>query len=104
MSSTGSWMDATISAGGNKTSAIDLGDKYDYLDLIIPTIEECKLSLEVAENATSDYSALGRPDVTTDSETFGRADTWTLGGYQHIKIVATPGLAEAVTIRIRGWR
>lgn len=103
MSSIGSWMDATIAAGGSKTSGIDLGDKYETLELQIPEMGKCKLSLEVAENATSTYYGLGN-DVTTDEETFNRVATWLLGGWQHIKVVRTGGDSAAVTFRIRGRR
>lgn len=103
MGSIGSWMDATIAVGGSKSSGIDLGDKYETLELLIPEMGKCKLSLEVAENGNSTYYKLGE-GVTTDEETFNRAATWLLGGFQWVKLVRTGGDSAAVTIRIRGRR
>ena len=106
MSSFGSWMNASISAGATDTGEIDLGGLYDYLVLLIPGMDTCKLSLKVAEKTTEQggsYYELGQ-DVKTDEESFNRADVWRLGGFRHIKIVASKAQSAARTIRIRGWR
>jgi len=103
MSVYGDWKNATISAGGTITSAINLGRDYDYVSLQIPSMTPCKLSLRVAEMEGGTYYSLGS-DTTTDEETFNRADVWRLGGYQFIKIVASKPQMGSVTIRVRGMR
>ncbi len=99
----GKWVDATITAGSNVTSAIDLERDYDYVSVIIPAMAECKLWLKVAERTGSDYYDLGK-DTTTNEESFNRADVWRLGGYQFIKVASSVNQPNAVTIRIRGMR
>lgn len=103
MGSFGSWMDATISANTQRTPAIDLGSEYDYLVLLIPGMDKCKLWLEVAEQESSTYYELGK-GVATDEENFNRSDIWRLGGCKYIKIVSSVVQKTAVTIRLRGWR
>ena len=106
MNTFGSWMDATIAAGDIDTGEIDLQNQYDYLDLLIPGMSACKLSLKVAEKTTAQggiYYELGQ-GVTTEEESFNRADVWRLGRFQFIKIVASKAVDSAKVIRIRGWR
>ncbi len=106
MATFGSWMNVTISALGSDTGEIDLQNQYDFLCVLIPEMDNCEISLMVAEKTTAQggtYSKLGE-GLTTDEEKFKHADVWQLGGFQHIKIVSSiPQSAERV-IRLRGTR
>ena len=103
MSVYGQWVAATISAGNVSSSAVDLGREYDYLSVQIPSMDKCKLSLEVSERLGGTYYKLGN-DVTTEEETYGRADVWRLGGYRFIKVVATTRPKADALIRVCGMR
>ena len=106
MATYGSWIDAIISAGALDTGEVDLRNQYDYLNLLIPSMDSCKLSLKMAEKTTAQggtYYELGQ-GITTEDETFNRADVWRLGGFQYIIIVASKPQSASRTIRIRGWR
>jgi len=103
MSVYGQWVDATISAGSSKSSAIDLGREYDYLLLMLPSMEACKLSLKVSETSGGTYYNLGK-NITTNEENFDRADVWKLGGYRFIKIASDKGHQSDVSIRVKGMR
>ena len=103
MSMYGAWLPATISQGTAITSAIDLGRDYDYLSIQIPSMDECKLSVWIAEKEGGTYLALGQP-ADTEEETFDRADVWRLGGYRFIKIAATQSQSAERLIRVRGMR
>jgi len=104
MSVYGEWKAATISPGSTESSAVNLGRDYDYIEIQIPEVMgERKLSLKISETLAGTYYDLGK-DVTTDSELFGRADVWKLGGYQFIKVVTSAGVATDWLIRVRGTR
>lgn len=103
MAEVGRWFDATISSGERKTSAIDIGRDYDFLELMIPGMDSCKLYLQVSEREEGTYYDLGN-DATTNEENFNRAAIWTLGGFRFIKVVSSVVQNQSVTIRIRGMR
>ena len=103
MSIYGSWKAATISEGTSITSEINLGKSYDFLEVIIPPMDECKLYLRVSELTGGPWYDLGK-ETTTDLETFDRAASWTLGGFQYLKVVATASQTGTRSIRIRGMR
>jgi len=102
MSVYGEWKNAVIPAGSSITSAIDLAREYDYLSVIIPGMDACKLQLQVAETLGGTYYDLG--NASTDEEAFNRADVWRLGGYRYIKIKASKVQDNAVAIRCCGMR
>lgn len=103
MSVYGTPIAATISSGASSSAAIDLGREYDFLSVQIPVMDECKLYLKVAERLGGAYYDLGK-ETTTNSETFGRADVWRLGGWRFIKVVATEPQHEDRLIRVFGMR
>ena len=103
MSIYGNWWPATIAEGASITAEIDLIKSFDSLEVIIPPMDECKLYLQVSEQTGGPWYDLGR-DTTTDLETFGRAASWKLGGFQYVKVVATANQTVERLIRIRGMR
>ncbi len=103
MSVYGSFKDVTISAGATVSSAVDLGREYDYLSVILPSMDACKLHLQVSETEGGTYYDLGK-EATTDEESFNRADVWRVGGYRFIKIKSSVVQSHAVTIRACGMR
>ena len=103
MSVYGEFRAATITAGATSSAAIDLGRPYDYLSVILPSMTACKLRLQVSETVGGTYYDLGK-DVSTDEETYGRADVWRLGGYQFVKVVSSRTQVTSTLIRVRGMR
>ena len=105
MGAVGGWLDATIPAGDFESAEVDLGQDYEYLNVLAPSIVG-KLFVEVAEKTTArggTYFQLGK-DVETEADGFNRADVWTLGRLQYIKIAVSDKQKGDVTIRVRGWR
>ncbi len=95
---------AEIQKTGTSTGAIDLGDYYPYLQVVIPTIDTATLKVQVSELIDGTYQDLG-PAVTAAASTGAYSDTWTLGGWRYIKIVAGAAQNTAeVKIKVRGWR
>src|SRR5574343_14277 len=94
---------AEIQKTGTSTGAIDLGDYYPYLQVVIPTIDSATLKVQVSELIDGTYQDLG-PAVTAAASTGAYSDTWTLGGWRYIKIVA--GAAQNTAeckFKVRGW-
>ena len=103
MSRYGQWVATTISAGGSKSTAIDLGIEYDNLSVTIPPMDECKMYLQVAELLAGPYQDLGK-ETTTDLETFDRGAAWTLGGFRYIKVCSTEPQTAQRLVRVKGMR
>lgn len=104
MSLYGSWLAATIASSGTSSSEVNLGrDGYDMLEIQIPTMTSCNIKLQVAEKTGGTFRDLG-DGVTTDTGTFNRSDTFKLGGWQFIKVVASNTQGAQRLIRVRGMR
>lgn len=103
MSRYGQWIAATIAEGESKSVALDLGIEYDNLSVTIPSMDECKMYLQVAELLAGPYQDLGK-ETTTDLETFNRGAAWTLGGFRYIKVCSTVAQTGERLIRIKGMR
>lgn len=104
MSEVGEIKIAQIAKTGTSSQAVDLGGYYPYLQVVIPTIDSATLKVQVSELIDGTYQDLG-PSVTAAASTGAYSDTWTLGGWRYIKIVA--GAAQntgEVKIKVRGWR
>lgn len=97
----GEWVTAGIAKGGTSTPAIDLGDDYMYLNVVIPTLDTATVKVQVAESIKDTFYDLDT--VTTSSGTHNYATTFTLGGYRYIKLVASAAQSTAaIDLRVRG--
>lgn len=97
----GSWKTATIAKAGTASSVVDLEGIYAYLQVVIPTIDAATLKLQGSSDGQG-FQDIGQ-SVTTVSGTGAFNDTWVLGGWQFIKIVASAAQDTAqVTIRVCG--
>jgi hypothetical protein len=61
MSIYGEWKDALIdvSVDNDLTAEVDLGRDYDYMQIVIPTIDSAQVSVQVAEKSDGTYQDLG---------------------------------------------
>jgi len=99
--SVGAWKHGTIAKDGTASSVIDMEGNYAYLQVEVPTIDAATLKLQGAAEGQT-FRDLGQ-SVTTVSGTGAFNDTWILGGWQFIKIVASAAQTTAnVTFRVRG--
>ncbi|MBW2672496.1 MAG: hypothetical protein JRD89_03650 [Deltaproteobacteria bacterium] len=97
----GSWLVFKIAASGTTSNAVDLGDHYENLQVILPSLTSTTLQLQVSETLSGTYQAFGN-GVTTETTTGSYSDTWTLGGWRFVKIVAGTTQTSEVIIRGRG--
>lgn len=95
---------AAIAKAGTTSNVVDLEDYYPYLHVVIPTIDSATLKVQVSELIDGTYQDLG-PAVTAAASTGAYSDTWTLGGWRYIKIVASAAQNTAARLfKVRGWR
>ena len=99
------WKDCkiTILTDTDLSAEVDLEKECDTLLVHIPTITSSNLTLYVSETHGGTYYAVGN-SVTVAAGTGGFADTWDLGGYQHIKIGTSAEQEADRTFRVRGVR
>ena len=94
---------AYIAKAGTSSQAVDLGGYYPYLQVAIPTIDSATLKIQVSELIDGTYQDLGA-SITAAASTGAYSDTWKLGGWRYIKIVAGAAQTTAeVKIKVRGW-
>ncbi len=104
MSVYGGWRTATIADEATESGEVDLGHLYDFIDIIIPTIDSAAIRIKVAEVGGGTYQYLG-DGIATAATTGGYSDTFKLGGWEHIKIVSSATQSTAaVDFKVRGWR
>ena len=83
MSLVGSWIyDATITSG-TLSAVVDLGRTYDLLEIIMPTLTSCDLSLHVSDKLAGTYKALSNVVVTVGTANYTEIFKC---GFQYVKI------------------
>ncbi len=104
MSIYGDWIAATIDQNATSSDEVDLGRDWDYLEIQIPTIVSGTIKIQTAEKTGGTFRDLG-DGVTTSTGTHNYHDTFNLGGYQFIKVVASVSQTGSdKDIRVRGMR
>lgn len=99
---TGDWVTAHILKGGTTTQVTDLGDSFMYMNVIIPTLDTATVKVQVAESLGGTFYDLG-DSVNTSSGTHNYADTFNIGGYRYIRLVASASQTTvAIDCRVRG--
>lgn len=99
----GNFKDATITITTSDTvsAEVDLGNDCDLLQVIMPALTSCKVSVQVAEKTGGTFQSLGNSQAT--ETTAGSYSTmFKLGGYQYIKLVTSAGQSGNRTFRVRG--
>jgi len=101
----GSWNDAviTIATDDDLSAAVDLGNNYEFMQVILPTLTSSTVLVHVCDTSGGTYTALGN-GVATAATTGAYATTFRIGGYQYIKIATGTGQASNRTIKVRGFR
>lgn len=99
------WKTATIDKNGSVSDAVDLGLKpYQYLNIIIPTIDEAEVSLQVSNALAGDYQDLGDGVATATTEG-SYSTTLRLGGWRYLKVkTSADQTTDAVAFKVRGYR
>ena len=106
----GSWQTYTIAKDGTSGTAVDLGRDYEWLQVVVPTIDSATLTLQVSQdNSTFQNLHIIDPTVGDNNVVATAAGTGAItvlmpmGGFQYVKLVA--GAAQstaAVAFSLRG--
>lgn len=101
--SAGAWQAVVLdfSEDDDLTSEVNLGGDCDFVQIIIPTLDSCTVSLQVARDSGGTFYTLGSSQ-TTGSGTHNYATVFNLGGYQFIKIVTSAAQTADRTFYVRG--
>lgn len=109
----GEWKNAITAKDGTTSAEVNLGRPYETLMVIIPTIDEASISVQVAEKTGGTFqdlyiTSLSDADDDQAITTAGTGGiTWTvpIGGFQFIKIKTSAAqTTAAVTFRVCGVR
>jgi len=107
MSLYGSWKNAVITKDdATKTSPeVDLGKDYEWVQIVIPTIDSANVSFTVAEKTAGTFQTLGSGSAVITAGLGGFTTVANIGGFQFIKVVVSATQTTAtVTFRVRGSR
>jgi len=105
MSLYGEWKDCAFDISDSTTisDACDLGNNYEYIQVIYPAMTACTMSVYVCSSLGGTYVPLGNSASATVGAS-ASADTYAIGGYQFIKLISsTAQLADRAVI-VRGLR
>jgi len=98
------WFPCVIASSAKLSGAVALGKPYDFLEVIVPTLTSCDLSLHVAESVGGTYQQLGGTSVVKAASTGGFTDVWKLLGFENIKINSSTTQGAERTFQVRGGR
>lgn len=97
------WQDVAIACNTTTSSAVDLGNNYEYLNVHVPTIDAGEVKIYVSDTLAGTYAADNLTTASHSTSTGGFFTTLGLGGYRYIKIVTENQTTATVTFNIRGW-
>ena len=112
MSMYGTFKDCVIAISGQLSAEVDLGRQYDEMLIVMPTITQAAISVQVAEKSGDTAQSLyvtdpasGNNKQIISSLTTG-ALTWIvpIGGARYIKLYSSVTQAAEETFRVCGRR
>jgi len=105
------WLTATIAKGGTTTNAIDLGESYKQLLVLMPAVDSAYVTVHIAKEVNGTYFPLwqiafddsgdvfmDKPVVTATFTTATHALIFNIGGIRFFKIVASASQTTAERI------
>ena len=100
----GPWREAiiTVATDDDLTPEVELGRSFERLQIVIPPLTECKISLQVGVGTGGLFQTLGL-DTTTGMTTGSFTTVFELGGWQYIKVATSVGQAADRTFKVRGF-
>lgn len=96
------WASIAIVNGATLSNAIDLGRIYDYLQVDLPALNSCDISLTVSKTSGGTYNTLGATSPTVNVGTGSKQEVLILGGHQFCKLLSSVTQNAARTIWYRG--
>ena len=111
---TSEWKSAVITyaTDDDLTAEVDLGDNYEFLTVLIPTINSATVSIHVSDTTGGtfypvhdwlDNDADNTVLVATTDGTGGISATFRIGGVQYIKVATSAAQSANRTFKVRGF-
>lgn len=97
MSLPGRWLDVTIESS-TLSAALDLGRTYDLLEIVMPALTSCDLSLHVCPTLGGTYKALSSVVVTVGTANYTEIFKC---GFRYIRIKSSVSQTSK-TFTVRG--
>ena len=101
------WKTATIdiSEDDDLSDAVDLGEHYRYLAVVLPALTLARVGVHVSPTADGTYVALGSgSSAQTDPTTGGYATVFDIGGWRFIRLSTSVAQAEDRSFSVQGVR
>jgi len=101
------WKTATIDAAEDDdlSGAVDLGEHYRYLAVVIPSLTLARVGVQVCATADGTCVTLGAgTSAQTDPTTGGYATVFDIGGWRHIRLSTSAAQAEDRSFLVQGVR
>ncbi len=101
------WKTATIdvSEDDDLSGAVDLGEHYRYVAVIIPALTSARVGVHVAATPDGTYIPLGSGTAAqTEPTTGGYATVFDIGGWRYLKVSTSAAQAEDREFSVQGVR
>jgi len=96
------WQTVNIANAGTLSSAVDLGRIYDMIQLDIPAMNVCSLSITVSKIPGGTYNTLGASSPVVPVNVGSFQEVFKIGGHQFLKIQCDNAQAANRTFYYRG--
>jgi hypothetical protein len=96
------WQSTTIANASNVSAAINLGRIYDFIQLDIPAVNACSLSLLASSIVGGTYNTLGASSPAVNVGTGSFEEVFRIGGHQFIKVLSSVIQNATRTFNYRG--
>ena len=94
------WQDVVMASGGTVSAVVTFDAPCDQLQIIVPALTSCSISLQVSEEAAGTYQDYGNDQTIVAGE--GSFTTVLAGGgYQHYKIKSSVEQGAERTFKMR---
>jgi hypothetical protein len=101
------WKTATIDVteDDDLSGAVDLGEHYRYLAVIIPSLTLARVGVHVSATPDGTYVALGAGTAAqTEPTTGGYATVFDIGGWRYVRVSTSVAQAEDRAFAVQGVR
>ena len=101
------WKTATIdvSADDDLSNEVDLGEHFRYLAVVLPTLTETRVGVQVASSSGGTFTNLGSANAAKTDPTTGQyATVFDIGGWRYVKLSTSVAQSADRAICVQGVR
>jgi len=101
------WKTATITVAvdDDLSDEVDLGEHFRYLAVIIPTLDEARVGVQVAAASGGSFVTLGSGSAAkTDPTTGAYATVFDVGGWRYVKVSTSAAQSADRIFSVQGVR